>query len=72
MISEIDIKDWEHTTEPLKLYEVPRGSVVSATEHGQWFNFDHIDGAYSFCKIFGTDNIVHLSASTEVFVWKKK
>jgi hypothetical protein len=54
----------------MKLYEVPRRSRVK-TEDGYEFNFDHIDGMYSYC----TDddgNVVHLMAWTEVEIVAKE
>lgn len=71
MISEIDIQDWEHTP-PMKLYEAPRDSIISLVDGNDYFNFSHIDGAYSFCKLLNTENVVHLSAFSDIFVWNKK
>jgi hypothetical protein len=80
MISETDITDWKDTyheftpnLEVKKLYDVKRDSLVSALFNPkQLINFSHIDGMYSFCKLFGTDDVVHLSACTDVYVWYKK
>jgi hypothetical protein len=49
------------------LYQVPRRSRVRVIDTGEEFNFDHIDGSYSYC----TDdegNVVHLTAWEEVTV----
>mgnify|MGYP003978674037 FL=1 len=35
------------------------------TQEGELIFFDHLDGAYSYCKD-KDNNVVHLSASTEV------
>jgi hypothetical protein len=35
------------------------------TQEGDIVFFDHLDGAYSYCKDID-NNVVHLSASTEV------
>lgn len=73
MISEIDLQDWNRSEQPVKLYDVPRDSVVAPLFNpAQWINFSHIDGMFSFCKLFGTEDVVHLSAMTDVFVWRKK
>ena len=80
MISETDINDWKDAyteftpnLEVKKLYDVKRNSLVSALFNPkQLINFSHLDGMYSFCKLFGTEDVVHLSASTDVYVWSKK
>ena len=73
MISEIDIRDWERSERAVKLYDVPRNSVVTPLlDLRQWINFSHIDGMYSFCTLLGTEDVVHLGASTDVYVWKRK
>lgn len=72
MISDIDIKDWERSTEAKKLYSVKRDSLVSLVEEPEVaFNFSHVDGAYSFCTLLdGT--IWHPAAWSDVFVWKRR
>ena len=73
MISEIDIQDWNRSEQPVKLYDVPRNSLVTPLfDPTLWVNFYHVDGMYSYCKLFGTEDVVHLSAMTDVFVWVKK
>jgi hypothetical protein len=80
MISEIDIKDWKsdykQSKKPVKLYDVPRGSVVTVdTMDSSAFpiHFDHVDGMYSYCwELNKPHNLVHLAAWTDVFVWSKK
>ena len=73
MISEIDINDWNRSEQPVKLYEVPRNSVVALPQKPeQLIDFKHIDGMYSFCYLFGTTSPVHLAAWEDVFVWSKK
>ena len=76
MISEIDIRDWERSEQVVKLYDVPRNSIVTPLFDLQpwikWINFSHIDGMYSFCTLPGTEDVVHLGASTDVYVWKRK
>ena len=73
MISEIDIRDFDRGTQPVKLYEVPRNSIISSVFNPELkINFKHIDGMYSLCTLFGTDDIMHLGASSDVFVWSKK
>lgn len=47
----------------MKLYEVPRKTWILVD--GARIFFDHIDGAYSYCKL-ESGEVVHLSASTEV------
>ena len=76
MISEIDLRDWERSETPVKLYDVPRGSVVticSMDSSDLPIHFDHIDGAYSYCwELNESRNLMHLPAWQDVFVWKKK
>jgi hypothetical protein len=73
MISEVDIKDWEMSNEVIKLYDVPRNSLVSPVDNEDFLvNFSHLDGAYSLGMRFGTTELVHLAAWTPVHVWRKK
>ena len=80
MISEVDVNDWKSEYEqcktPVKLYDVPRGSVVtidSMDNSSLPIYFDHIDGMYSFCRLFNKPTeVVHLAAWQEVILWKKK
>jgi hypothetical protein len=53
----------------MKLYEVPRKTYIIF--EGEVIYFDHIDGAYSYCKDL-KGNIIHLSASTEVSILPDK
>jgi hypothetical protein len=77
MISDTDLRDWKETfprltpeLEPRKLYDVPKNSIISLVENPkQLLNFFHVDGAYSFCKLFGTNDVVHLAAWADVYVW---
>lgn len=72
MISEIDIKDWVRTKQPMKLHEVPKNSVVSIESTPDIpFFFDHIDGMYSHCRELNGD-VFHIAAWTDVFLWKPK
>ena len=79
MISETDLRDWKETFPDLtpdlevkNLYDVPRNSVVSlVTNPKQLIQFFHVDGMYSFCKLFGTNEILHLYAASPVYVWNK-
>lgn len=72
MISEIDIKDWIATKQLMKLFDVPKNSVVSTeSAPAMAFFFDHIDGMYSHCREL-TGEVFHIAAWTEVFLWKKK
>ncbi|MCK9596593.1 hypothetical protein M0R19_05375 [Candidatus Pacearchaeota archaeon] len=65
----------------MKLYEVPRNSLIKLSNRSvlrhkddpnrvvDTFRFFHIDGAYSFCRIVGSNDdadIVNLSTSTDV------
>jgi len=72
MLSEIDIKDWIRTDHPVKLYEVPRNSIVSTEDNPKNpFYFHHIDGAYSLChSLEDINDIFHLAAWADVFVWE--
>lgn len=77
MISDTDLRDWKETFPTLtprlevkKLYDVPRNSIISLVDNPkQLLNFFHVDGMYSFCKLFGTNDVVHLAAWTDVYVW---
>jgi hypothetical protein len=68
MISEIDLRDWEHLEET-KLYNVKRNTYIKAFD--EYFFFDHLDGMYSYCKDM-QNNVVHLAAFTPVIPLKKK
>ena len=74
MIQEIDLKDWVKTKQPMKLYEAPRNSIVSTDSNPDApFYFHHIDGAYSLCHELGNiEDVFHIAAWTDVFLWKKK
>ena len=73
MISNIDIQDWEMSPEAVKLYEVKRNSVVSPKDAPlALYAFFHIDGMYSYCQCTTTNEVVHLFAGTDVFVWSEK
>jgi hypothetical protein len=49
----------------VKLYDVPRNTLVFVPDLDEYIWFDHIDGMYSFCKDMD-GNIRHLAAWTEV------
>ena len=68
MISEIDLRDWEHLTET-ELYNVKRNTYIKAFD--KYFFFDHIDGMYSYCKDM-QDKVVNLYAFTPVIPLRKK
>jgi hypothetical protein len=70
MLSEIDLKDWIRSEEPVKLYNVERDSVVSLAGD-EIFKFDHIDGMFSVCYTLA-GNLFHIAATTPVYVWSKK
>lgn len=76
MISEIDLRDFERSEQPVKLYDVPLGSIVticSMDSSDLPIHFSHIDGMYSFCTLLNKPTeVVHLAAWQEVFTWKKK
>ena len=50
-----------------KLWEVPRNTRVKSVETGLEYNFDHVDGMYSYCTL-DDGTVVHLSASMEVTI----
>jgi hypothetical protein len=70
MISEIDIADFDVL--PVEsLYKIPRETYIQLPISEHVFFFDHIDGAYSFCRdMFG--DIAHISAFAMVHPLKKK
>lgn len=49
----------------MKLYQVPRNTLIRIVETGEQLRFCHIDGMYSLCYD-QADNPVHLQAWTEV------
>jgi len=55
----------------MKLYDIPRGSKIyeKCSDGSDWFIFDHLDGAYSFCKT-EEGAIVHLSAAAPLKKYK--
>lgn len=55
----------------MKLYDVPRNTRVRVIEDGYEVNFDHIDGAYSFC-LDDDGQVVHIAAWTEVEIVGKE
>ena len=54
----------------MKLYEIPRGSKIKEDcfnengKIGEVIVFNKLDGMYSHCTVEGTDEVIHLSAST--------
>lgn len=57
----------------MKLYDIPKGSrikVETANDKGEklgdFIIFHHLDGMYSYCTVEGTEEAVHLGASTEL------
>jgi hypothetical protein len=69
-ISEITPVNLSRGTQTVNLCEVPRNSTISPVFAAEVkIKFHHIDGAYSLCTLVGTDNVVHLSAFTDVFIW---
>lgn len=68
-------QDYIRSENTCKLYEVPRNSLITlATMDSSdlLIDFSHVDGAYSMCTIHGTNEICHISASAEVYLWTKK
>ena len=69
----MNTQDYTRSDSFYKLYEVPRASIVTPVfDKDLFINFSHIDGMYSFCTLLGTKDVVHLGASTDVYVWTKK
>jgi len=55
----------------MKLYEVPRGSLIRLPGETEILKFHHIDGMYSYVTKHphvNNGDVVHLGASTEVEV----
>lgn len=57
----------------MKLYEIPKGSRIKADVTngendiiGTFIAFHHLDGAYSYCTVEGTDEVCHLSVNQEL------
>lgn len=71
----MNTQNYTRSETTMKLYEVPRNSIITlATMDNSdlLIDFSHIDGAYSLCTILGTNEICHISASAEVYLWSKK
>lgn len=74
MLSEIDLKDWIPTEQPVKLYEVPRETVFSIPGVSDLIKLHTLNGMYSYCTMFTGKNkgdVAHIAAFTEVIPWKK-
>lgn len=74
MISDIDIKDWIPTEQPVKLYEVPRETVIQIPGVPDLLMFHRLDGMYSLCSMFTGENkgqTAHIAAFVEVLPWQK-
>jgi hypothetical protein len=56
----------------MKLYEIPKGSRIKAEttndsgKIGDFIIFHHLDGAFSYCTVEGTEDVCHLSANQEL------
>ena len=51
----------------MKLYEVPRNSLIRIVGTDEVLQFSHIDGMYSYC-INAEGHVVHIMAMAEVEV----
>jgi hypothetical protein len=72
MLSDVDLKDWIRTKQPVKLHDAPRNTVISTTSAPEKpFWFQQVDGMYSLCNELNGD-VFHIAAWTEVFPWIKK
>lgn len=74
MISIVDIEDWIPTEQPVKLYEVPRETVVQIPGVPDLIMFHKLDGMYSLCSMFTGENkgqTAHIAAFVEVLPWQK-
>ena len=57
----------------MKLYEIPQESRIKAettddngNKLGDFIIFHHLDGAYSYCSVEGTEDILHVSACQDL------
>lgn len=56
----------------MKLYDIPEGSRIKAETSnetgkiGDYIIFHHLDGAYSYCTVEGTNKVCHLSVNQEL------
>ena len=74
MLSEIDLKDWIPTEQPVKLYEVPRETIFSVPGVPDLIKLHTLDGMYSYCTMFTGEHkgqVAHIATFTEVIPWKK-
>lgn len=67
MISEVDLRDWEHL-DTVPLYSVPRNTYIKVKD--DYFFFVHIDGMYSFCLDMN-NMICHIMCTTPVIPLRK-
>ena len=67
MISEVDLRDWEHL-DTTPLYRVPRNTYIKVGDN--YFFFEHIDGMYSFCLDL-TNNVYHIMCTDSVIPLRK-
>lgn len=57
----------------MKLHEIPQGSRIKAettnedgTKAGDYITFHYLDGAFSYCTVEATEDVVHLSVNQEL------
>lgn len=72
MLSEIDIKDWQMLTTPLKLQELKEGELFSVLGDNKLFKLLHAVNDIAFAETAEIFNSFALPRFMEVFKWQKK
>ncbi len=68
-----EFSDLQPTTQPKKLYELPRGAVFKVDDYPYLIKLQNLDGMFSFCVIQeGPDKgeVTHIRAYAPVVLWK--
>lgn len=72
MLSEIDIKDWEMITTPLKLKELKEGDLFSVLGDNKVFKLMCVANNIAFAETSDIFNAFALPNFMEVFPWVSK
>lgn len=69
MLSEIDIKDWEMLTEPLKLKELKEGDIFSLLGDNRMYKLQHVLVDIAYAETAEIWNALVFPRTLEVFPW---
>lgn len=72
MINEIDIKDWQMLTTPLKLQELKEGDVFSIFGDTRMFKLQHVLTDIAYAETEEIWNALVFPRAMEVFRWVTK